>query len=397
MTVTVALADRTVAPDLKTRAERAARVAAKFAHAVDREARFPSEAFAAIKAERLLSVMVPSELGGDGLSFEDAASVVSTLAGGCGSTGLIYAMHQIQIATIMNSSMASAWHRRLLKRVSAEQLVLGSATTEGGIGGDIRSSSCAVVRNGDRISIDKAGTVISYGRDSDVIMTTARRNPDAPPSDQVMVALLREDVSLKETGDWDALGMRGTTSVGFTLSGTASLDQICGKSFGEIAAQSMMPTAHIFWSAAWHGIAADAFMKAQALVRSRARDNPGAPVAGQQRLAIASGRLQLLRSNILDAIDRHSAALKLPEGTDRSSFAVAMSTLKISSGELAIEVIQHALQICGIAGYRNTGPQSVARNLRDIYSSLIMINNDRIESNIAMLLTATKHDATLAR
>lgn len=391
MTVQVAIAD------LKSRAHRAARVAARFADAVDREARFPSEAFDAIKAERLLSIMIPAELGGEGLSFEDAATVVSTLAGGCGSTGLIYAMHQIQIATLMNSSLASAWHRRLLNRVAAEQLVLGSATTEGGIGGDIRSSSCAVVQNGDRISIDKAGTVISYGRASDVIMTTARRNPDAPPSDQVVVALMKEDLKLAETSEWDALGMRGTTSVGFMLSGTASPEQICGKSFGEIAAQSMMPTAHIFWSAAWHGIAADAFLKAQALVRSRARNNPGAPVPGQQRLAVASGRLQLLRSNILNAIDRHGTALEMPEGTDRSSFAVAMSTLKITSGEIAIDVIQQALQICGIAGYRNSGPQSVARNLRDIYSSLIMINNDRIESNIAMLLTATRHDATLAR
>lgn len=387
----------TKSAEYRARAERAARVAAQHADSVDRDARFPTEAFDAIKAERLLSIMVPDDLGGDARSFEDAATVCSILAAACGSTGLIYAMHQIQIASLMNSSLDSPWHRWLLKRISGEQLLLGSATTEGGIGGDIRSSSCAVMRDGDRIAIDKSGTVISYGLASDVIMTTARRTPDAPPSDQVLVPLLKDQLTLTHTGDWNTLGMRGTASEGYNLSGRANAEQICGKSFGEIAAQSMMPTSHIFWSAAWHGIAADAFGKAQALIRSRARANPGAPVAGAQRLAIAAGRLQLLRSNILDAVDRHSVAVATTEGTDRSSFAIAMSTLKISSGELAIDVIQHALQICGIAGYRNNGPQSVARNLRDAYSALVMINNDRIESNVAMLLTAAKHDATLAR
>ena len=41
-------------------AQRCAAVAAQFADAVDREARFPHEAFEALKRERLLSAMVPA-------------------------------------------------------------------------------------------------------------------------------------------------------------------------------------------------------------------------------------------------------------------------------------------------------------------------------------------------
>ena len=42
-----------------------------------------------------------------------------------------------------------------------------------------------------------------------------------------------------------------------------------------------------------------------------------------------------------------------------------------------------AMRACGLAGYRNDGDFSVGRLLRDVLSSPIMINNDRILSNIA--------------
>ncbi len=43
-----------------------------------------------------------------------------------------------------------------------------------------------------------------------------------------------------------------------------------------------------------------------------------------------------------------------------------------------------AMQACGLSGYRNDGEFSIGRHLRDVLSSPIMINNDRILANIAM-------------
>src|SRR5438874_2372621 len=58
-----------VASDLKGRAETVAAVAAEHAGAVDQVARFPSEAIAAARRERLLGIMVPHDLGGEGASI----------------------------------------------------------------------------------------------------------------------------------------------------------------------------------------------------------------------------------------------------------------------------------------------------------------------------------------
>ena len=41
------------------------------------------------------------------------------------------------------------------------------------------------------------------------------------------------------------------------------------------------------------------------------------------------------------------------------------------------------MRACGLSGYRNDGDFSVGRHLRDVLSSPIMINNDRILANIA--------------
>lgn len=56
------------------RAERVAAVAARHADAVDREGRFPEEAVAALKAERLLGLQIPGQFGGEGLGSSRSPS-----------------------------------------------------------------------------------------------------------------------------------------------------------------------------------------------------------------------------------------------------------------------------------------------------------------------------------
>jgi acyl-CoA dehydrogenase len=61
-----------------------------------------------------------------------------------------------------------------------------------------------------------------------------------------------------------------------------------------------------------------------------------------------------------------------------------MNLLKVNASELAVATVMSAMQASGLAGYRNDGPFSVGRHLRDVLSSPIMISNDRILSNLAM-------------
>ncbi|MES1196270.1 MAG: acyl-CoA dehydrogenase family protein, partial [Steroidobacter sp.] len=182
-------------------------VASKHADSVDRQSRFPAEAVAAIKKERLMSLLIPKDLGGQGAPFFEAAEVCCALAQSCASTGMIYAMHQIKTSSLISHGQNSPWHRKFMQRISDEQLLLASATTEAGIGGDLRNSICAVETKGDQFTLEKMATVISYGKYADAILVTARKNAEAPHSDQVMVAVTKDQYTLDQIGDWDTLGM----------------------------------------------------------------------------------------------------------------------------------------------------------------------------------------------
>jgi acyl-CoA dehydrogenase len=367
-------------PTLTSRTAKAAAVAAAHAGAVDRESRFPAEAIAAARAEQLLGIAVAPELGGDGASTSAVVDVCYTLGRSCASTAMIYAMHQTKVACLMRHGRGSAWHEQLLRRIAGEQLLLASSTTEGRAGGDVRNSAAPVERDDARITLERQATVISYGEAADGIITTARRSQDAASNDQVLVALLKQDYTLKRLNGWDAFGMRGTCSEGFKLTASAAAEQIFPVGYDKIHAQTMMPFAHLAWSGAWAGIAAAAVERARTFVR-KANAAAGSLPPAAAHLTRANASLRTLRSLIATALMRFEAAE--PEALEAMEFQTSMNMLKVNASEIAISTVMHAMQACGLSGYRNDSEFSIGRHLRDVLSSPIMISNDRIMANIA--------------
>ncbi len=369
--------------DLMERAGKVAAVALEPAAAVDRDSRFPDEAMAAARAERLLGVAVPSELGGEGASIADIVDICYALGRSCASTAMIYAMHQTKVACLVRHGRSSAWHQLFLRRLCNEQLLLASSTTEGQGGGDLRNSAAPITRNGSRISLERRATVISYGAAADAIVTTARRSADAASSDQVLVTFLKQDYTLQPLVSWDAFGMRGTCSEGFKLAASGSSEQILPVSYDKIHAQTMMPVAHLLWSAAWTGIATAAVDRARAFVRDATQRAGGTLPPAAAHLTRANASLRTLRSLIASALRRFETATADPATLEAVDFQSGMNLLKVNASELAVATVMSAMQTCGLSGYRNDGEFSIGRHLRDILSSPIMINNDRILANIA--------------
>ena len=261
--------------DIQHRAELVAGVAATTAVHVDRDARFPNEAVAAARSQRLLGIMVPHDLGGEGASVSDVVDVCYMLGRACASTAMVYAMHQTKVSLVVRHGLHSPWHRRLLRRLCADQLLLASSTTEGQGGGDVRKSAGAVETRDERIALTREASVISYGEHADGIVTTARRSPEAAPSDQVLIVFLKEDYNLDRIVGWDTLGMRGTCSSGFTLRATGEAGQVLPEPYEKIHTRTMLPVAHLTWSGVWTGIAAGAVERARLFIRNGVRASGG--------------------------------------------------------------------------------------------------------------------------
>ena len=369
--------------DLIERANKVAVVAAAHAAAVDCDSRFPHEAIAAARAERLLGIAVPRELGGEGAGIAEVVDVCYALGRACASTAMIYAMHQSAVACLVRHGRGSAWHELLLRRLCNEQMLLASSTTEGERGGDLRNSAAPIVRNGSRINLERQATVISYAKAADAIVTTARRSADAASSDQVVVVFLKQDYMLEPLVGWDAFGMRGTCSEGFKLVASGAGEQILPMSYDKVHAQTMMPVAHLLWSGAWAGIATAAVERARAFVRNAAQRSGGALPPAASHLTRANASLRTLRSLISTALQRFEAAASDSSALEAIDFQTGMNLLKVNASELAVATVMSAMQTCGLSGYRNDGEFSLGRHLRDILSSPIMISNDRILANVA--------------
>jgi len=369
--------------DLAARARAAAALALAHAAAVDAEARFPSAAFAEIRQQKLLGIQVPASLGGEGASLDDLADVCFALGQACGSTGLIYAMHQIKIACIVRHSKGAKALEAILRRVAAEQLLLASSTTEGQAGGNIRSSEAAIEREGERISLERKATVISYAMEADGIVTTARRAADAAGSDQVLVVLLKADYTLERLQSWDTLGMRGTHSEGFTLRANAAAGQILPEPYERIHPQTMVPHAHLLWGSVWAGIAAAAAAKAQTFIRHAARQANGQMPPGAAHFTQAMSSLRMLRGVLRAALRAYEAILADDKAIASLEFQSMITLTKVQASELAVATVLSSLRACGLSGFRNDSEFSIGRHLRDVLSAPLMINNDRILSNLA--------------
>lgn len=384
--VPVAAADVAFAPaagDLARRSAEVAAVAALHADAVDREARYPAEAMAAARRFGLLGALVPRDLGGEGASIHDVMEMCYTLGKACSSTAMIVAMHHVKVACIVRHGRGNAWMEAMMRRIARDQLLMGSSTTEGNNGGNVRSSAAPATVVDGRFTLERDASVISYGQECDGIVTTARRSADGPSSDQVLVVVAKEDYTLEPTQGWDVMGMRGTRSIGFNLKARGTAEQIMAEPYERIHSRTMVPYAHLTWGAAWTGVAAGAVERTQKFLRKVSRATNGQMPPGARHFGLAKASLDRARALLMAAADRYHAIADDERALAALEFQSTITTLKAEVSDLAVETVLSTLRANGLSGYRNDGEFSVSRHLRDVLSAPIMIHNDRILANLA--------------
>src|SRR6476619_6292343 len=78
---------------------------APYAAKVDEEARFPQEAYDALRAADLHAIHVPAEYGGNGADALSACLVIEEVARGCTSSSLIPAVNKLgSLPVILNGT-----------------------------------------------------------------------------------------------------------------------------------------------------------------------------------------------------------------------------------------------------------------------------------------------------
>jgi len=381
-------ADQTFLAEIRRIADE---VAGPNAADVDRLARFPVEAVAALREQRALSAFVPTELGGDGVSFEALAEACLELGRRCSAAAMIFAMHQIQVVTLVRHLEPGGFFEPYLRELAQEQRLIASVTSEVGTGGDMSRSIAAVTPAGDgRSTIEKQAPTVSYGAHADDLLTTVRSSPDSRDGDQVLVLTHADQTTLEPKGTWDPLGMRGTCSPGFVVRAEFGDEQVLGTPYSRVGPETMVPVSHVLWSHLWLGIATDAFDRARAFVRAAAKAKPGEDVPAAQQLSHLHSQLTLLRAEVCSGLAEYVAAWDDRERLSTLRMVLRFNNLKIAASEQAPRICQEAMGVCGIVGFKNDSPYSIGRQLRDAMSAVLMVANERLHKTNASLLLIAK-------
>lgn len=363
-------------------------VAGPAADDVDREARFPHEAVSALRASGFMAALLPAEVGGADATITELVGAVRAIAAHCASSALVLAMHSIEAVNLRRHGTTPAL-RGLMGEVATTQLVIANANSEVGLGGDVGRSSCALEGTGTTRTLDKQALAVSYGEYADVVVATARRDPDASATDQAFCVLRRADYTLEPTSTWDTLGLRGTCSRGFRVRADVDMASVFPVPFATVATDGGGQARQLLLSAVWVGLAEAAASRAHDFVRAASKKSIGTVLFSANRLAEIAVELHQARG-LLAASSLQFDELDATGDLDSPGYIMALRTLKVATSSLAVQTATAALGICGIAGYRRDTPYSLDRIIRDAHGGLIMVSNDRLVQDNAQMLIALK-------
>jgi alkylation response protein AidB-like acyl-CoA dehydrogenase len=174
---------------------------------------FVAESYPTLKERKVMSAMIPEDLGGGGVRHSEMCAFLRALSRHCSSTALALSMHQHLIA-------AQVWNHRhgrpapVLPKVATGQLVLVSTGAN-----DWLESNGSVerVEGGYRVTAKKP---FASGSPAGDLLVTSAPFEDPAEGWQVMhfaVPFTAKEVRISE--DWRTLGMRATGSNTVVLEG----------------------------------------------------------------------------------------------------------------------------------------------------------------------------------
>lgn len=179
----------------------------------DRDGTFVRDNYQILRTHKLFSALIPVELGGMGMPFDEMCNLLRKMAKSCGSTALAFSMHQHLVAAAVWKYKHKGVGEATLRQIAANQLVLVSTGAR-----DWLSSNGELKRKDEGYVFSAEKHFASQSVVGDIAVTSA---PYLDKNGNWKV--LHFSVPLKNVDgisiidNWDVMGMRGTGSNGIAF------------------------------------------------------------------------------------------------------------------------------------------------------------------------------------
>lgn len=354
----------------------------------DVRARLPEKSLAALRGSGLMGLLVPEEYGGLGGGLDDLVAIAMRLAEGCLSTAMVWAMHCQQVDAVVRHGHPRL-RDELLSRIAAGEVYLASVTTEPRKGGHLLSASSPVQSAGTDLVFERDAPVVTGAMAADGFLITMRAAEDAAAHEVTLVYADRAQLQIDVVGDWNPTGMRATDSRGLRLAGRVPEHSVVGGpgAFRAVALDSMIPLAHLGWSACWLGAARGVMRELTGALRNRSWTLDLGSDLVRERLARVRVDLELV-AGYLGQVCREVTAVRRAGTLQESPTAqIHINVLKVAAAELTFQAVDRLVQLAGLSrGYSRDAEIPVERVFRDLRSASLNYANDRLLSAIGSLV-----------
>jgi len=332
---------------------------------IDREKRFPEEAFEALGKTGLLGLLVPKEWGGLGGTLSDLAAATEIIAQYCGSTAMCYLMHSC--GTMVITAKGNDEQKNRYLHAIAEGMKIGTlAFSETGTGVHFYTPEIQARSEGEHFRLNGKKSFVTNGNHADFLIVLTNSSSASAGLNMFIVDTDCPDVKFE--GSWEGIGLRGNNSIGLSLNNVkvAKENLVGAEGDGlEIIFQVIAPTFILGVSGVNAGLARGAYTAALEHAKTRTYAD-GRALAEIQAI-------QFYLSEMFGSVESaslfvHDAARKALRGEEAAILNVMQA--KVIASESAIRVTNLAMQVCGGKGYTQALPTE--RFLRDARAGAVM-------------------------
>lgn len=340
-------------------------IARKHAERVDTEGTFPAEAVAELRSSGLLGLVLPAAAGGHGAGPVQFVEVMGELAAACGSTAMIYLMHNAAAVTVAAAPPAES--PDMLSDLASGRALGTLAFSERGSRSHFWAPVSVAATEGDKVRLKADKSWVTSAGHADVYVISSG-SPSGTAGEVDLYALPADTAGLTVAGPWRGLGLRGNASSPMTVDSFVPEGYRLGDPGTGFAL--MMSTV-----LPWFNLG----NAAVSLGLAKAATDAAIGHAGQARLehldealsALPTIRAQLARMSInLNAqlsYLRHAAASVAAPAEDTMLHVLGV---KASANDAALQITESAMRVCGGAAFSKHLP--VERAFRDARAGSVM-------------------------
>lgn len=312
---------------------------------------FPRELFRKMGDLGFMGVLVPEELGGSGLGYQEYITIIEEVAKVCGSIGLSVAAHNSlgtnHILTFGNEEQKAKY----LPKLATAEHIAGWGLTEANTGSDAGRMQCVAVKDGDDYIINGTKNWITHGISADTLVVIVRTGELLDSHGMSAFIIERGMPGFSAGKKENKLGMRASETAELIFDNCrVHKSQLLGKEGdGFVQAMKILDGGRISIAALSLGIAKGAY---EASVRyAKERHQFGQAIANFQAISFKLADMST-KIEAAELLTRRAGHLKDAHQKMTKESAIA----KYYASEICVEISTDAIQIHGGYGYTKDFP-----------------------------------------